>query len=124
MAPPVRPNLEAGDLKRRVVLQTPSAPTDADTGADTDAGITWTDFATVWAAVEPISGTALGAPNQNLEGVVTYQVRIRYLPGVVNGMRIYEALTGLDLDVLGVVDINEVHRQLHLECVSRRYPPV
>jgi SPP1 family predicted phage head-tail adaptor len=120
----VVPNVKAGTLNRRVTLQTPSDTTDADTQADTDADIVWTPFATVWAAVEPLSGTAIGAPSANLEGVVSHLVRLRYLPGVLNGMRVHEALTGLDLDVLAVIDINEAHRQLHLECVARRYPPV
>ena len=55
---------------------------------------------------------------------MTYQVRMRYLPGVLNGMRVHEALTGLDLDILAVINIQEAQRQLHLECVQRRYPPV
>ena len=124
----ILPNVIAGEHRRRVLLQYPSAVTDADTEADTDAGVTWTNVAAVpngvWAAVEPLSGTAIGAPGSQLEGVVTYLVRIRYLPGVVNGMRIYEAVTGLDLEVLAVLDIDEAHRQLHLEAVARRYPPV
>ena len=47
MAAKVVPNVKAGTLNRRVVIQSPSAATDADTEADTDAGITWSDFATV-----------------------------------------------------------------------------
>ena len=123
------PNIKAGTLGRRVILYTPSDVTDAEVDPDTDAAITWTPFTgvpggLVWAAVEPLSGTAVGAPTANLQGVVTYLVRIRYLPGVVNGMRIYEPSTGLDLDILAVINIGEAQRHLHLECSSRRYPPV
>ena len=114
----------SGLFRRRVVLQSPSAPTDADTNADTDAGITWTDFATVWCSINPLTGTAVGAPNQNLQGVTTYLVAMRYYPGVVNGMRVHEVQTGLDLDILSVLDILDVHRLLHLLCVQREYPPV
>jgi head-tail adaptor len=116
--------IQAGLLRRRVVLQVPSAVTDADTGADSDAGITWTDLATVWASINPLTGTAIGAPNANLQGVVTYLVTMRWMDGVVNGMRVHEVSTGLDLDVLAVLDILDAHRMLHLECVQRRYPPV
>ena len=118
------PNIQSGQLRRRLTIQQASGVTDADTEADTDAGINWTTFATVWGAVEAESGTAIGAPNADLQGVVTYLVRIRYCAGVVNGMQIYEAATGLTLDILAVIDIEEAHRQMHLMCVSRRYPPV
>ncbi len=120
----ISPRLEAGDLNRRVLIQKPSSTTDADLGLDTDAGITWTTFATVSAAIEPLSGTAVGAPNQNLEGVVTYLVRIRYFPGVVDGMQVYDTSSGLTLDVLAVINIQQAQRQMHLQCASRRYPPV
>lgn len=113
-----------GQFRRRVTLQSPSAVTDADTNADTDAGITWTDFADVWCQINPMTGTAVGAPNQNLQGVTTYQVQMRYMPGVVNGMRVHEAVTGLDLDVLAVLDILDAHILMTLECVNRLYPPV
>lgn len=117
-------NIQAGEFRRYITLQVASAPTDADTNADTDAGITWTNFANLWAAVEPQQGTAIGAPNANLEGVVTYLVRTRYIPGVLPGMQIYEAATSLYLDILAVIDVNEQHRVLHLSAVSRLYPPV
>ena len=120
----VVPNVKAGTLNRRIQIQQFTGTTDADTQADTDAGITPTLFATVWASIEPQGGTAVGAPNQNLQGVETYLVRTRYFPGVVNGMQVYEPTTGLTLDILAVVDISQIHRQLHLECVSRRYAPV
>jgi head-tail adaptor len=113
-----------GLFRRRVVLQSPSGVTDADTNADTDAGITWTEFATVWCSINPLTGTAVGAPSQTLQGVVTYLVAMRWMPGVVNGMVVYEASTGLALDVLAVLDILDAHKLLHLECVNRIYPPV
>src|ERR1035438_5918621 len=94
----VVPNVKAGTLNRRIQIQQSTGATDADTQADTDAGITWTLFATVWASIEPQGGTAVGAPNQNLQGVETYLVRTRYFPGVVNGMQVYEPTTGLTLD--------------------------
>ena len=114
----------SGLFNKRVILQSPSAPTDADTNADTDAGITWTDFATVWCSINPLTGTAVGAPNQSLQGVATFLVAMRFYPGVVNGMQVYEPSTGLTLDILAVLDILNRHRLLHLECVERRYPPV
>ena len=98
--------------------------TDADTEADTDASVNWTTFATVWASITPTSGTAIGAPNADLQGVVEYMVAIRYYAGVDQGMQVVDQVTGLTLDVLSVLDINEVHRQMHLQCVSRKFVPV
>ena len=116
----------SGQFNRRVTLQSPTGVTDADTNADTDAGIVWTDFADVWCSINPLTGTAIGAPNQNLEGVTSYLVAMRWYPGVVSGMRIHESTINgaLDLDVLAVLDILDIHKLLHLECVERLYPPV
>jgi SPP1 family predicted phage head-tail adaptor len=107
-----------------VIIQQFSGVTDADTEADTDAGVNWTTFATVWASITPSSGTAIGAPNNDLQGVTEYLVAIRYYSGVTNGMQVVDTATGLTLDVLAVLDINEIHRQMHLQCVARKYPPV
>lgn len=118
------PNVQAGRMSRRIVIQQATGTTDADTEADTDAGIVWTTLCSAWASVQPLNGTAVGAPNAQLQGVVTYLVSLRYQAGIVNGMQVYEPATGLTLDILAVIDINEQHRQLRLEAVDRRYPPV
>lgn len=109
----------SGSLTRRVVIASPTGVTDANTEADTDAGVAYTTIATVWANVLPLTNTS-----SQLEGNVTYQVTIRYRSDVTNGMHIQEASRNIDLEIMGVLDLEEAQRVLQLQCINRRYPPV
>jgi SPP1 family predicted phage head-tail adaptor len=75
----------------------------------------WDDFATVWAAVEPLKGREyLLAQNTNTE--LTVRIRIRYLPGITPGMRVKYGERIFDIQ--SVIDIEERHREMHLMCVE------
>ncbi|MGB9845892.1 MAG: phage head closure protein, partial [Desulfotomaculales bacterium] len=75
--------MNAGQLRHRVIIQRPTETKDQYKRP----AIGWADFATVWAAVEPLSGREfLLAQNTNTE--LTIRVRIRYLRGVTPGMRV------------------------------------
>lgn len=73
----------AGLLDRRITLQN-STFTQNSIG---EAVLSWTNFATVWASVEPISGREFWAMQQ-VHAEVTVRIRIRYLAGVVPKMRV------------------------------------
>lgn len=74
---------------------------------------TWTDFATVWAAVEPLRGreyfeaAAINAEN-------TVRIRLRYKAGVKPDMRVI--YSGRIFYIASVIDINERHQEMHLMC--------
>jgi SPP1 family predicted phage head-tail adaptor len=75
--------MKAGDLRHRVTLQQPVA------GSNTIGEIvnTWADVATVWAAVEPATGSWYYA-GQQAESKVDGRVRIRYRSDVLPTWRI------------------------------------
>lgn len=66
-------NLRAGALNRRITLQSRSTSQDASGGQL----LTWTDVATVWANVDPLSGRELLAA-QAVQSAVSHQITIRY----------------------------------------------
>lgn len=73
----------AGDYAQRVRIERP-VKTRNSLGEQI---VTWEEFATVWAAVEPLSGRELTSLRAELADV-TARIRIRYRPGVLTEMRI------------------------------------
>ena len=101
--------MRAGELRHRVTIKSKGASRDTF-GQET---ITWTTVATVWAAVEPLSGREYLAGAQ-LEAAVDTRVRIRYLAGVVPEMQVvYGSHT---YNLLSVVHVGENRREMQLMC--------
>lgn len=75
--------LRIGQLHHRVTLQ--SASETADGGGGFTA--TWSDIATVWARIEPLSGKERMTAQQ-LENPLTHRITIRHRSGVDAKMRI------------------------------------
>ncbi|MGA0081790.1 MAG: phage head closure protein [Ilumatobacteraceae bacterium] len=86
-----------GEMRERVTVQQP-ARTTSDLG---ESQLTWTTYATRWASVEGISSReALQYGQQQFE--VTHKVRMRYLDGLTNQMRLqWRSRT---LDVVSVLE--------------------
>ena len=75
--------------------------------------LTWTDVATVWAAIEPLKG-AERLHAQQLQSPVTHRVTMRYRAGVRPSMRlVFDART---LNIRAVIDPQERNRTLELLC--------
>lgn len=73
-------------LNRRVALETQTLTPDG--GGGYNAG--WDTIATVWAAVEPVSGGEVFGPDAS-EARVKYRVTIRRRSDVFAGMRVNDA---------------------------------
>lgn len=73
----------------------------------------WTDVATTWAAIDPISGREFYAAEQS-QSEVTHKVRLRYRPGLTTAMRI--SWEGRLLKILSIIDWEERHESLLLMC--------
>lgn len=103
--------MRIGQLRRRITIQQPVEVTDQ---YGTPA-IQWQEFATVWAAVEPIRGREyILLKNTNSE--LTVRIRIRYLPGVTNAMRVvYDDRV---FNIESVIDVDERHKEMHLMCAE------
>ncbi len=104
--------MQSGRLNRRVTLQRKTAATDAY-GAEVAS---WTDVATVWAAIEPLTGREFFASRQ-INAEITTRVVIRYLAGIVPAMRIVHG-TRL-YDILAVIDPRDARVELQLMCTEK-----
>lgn len=101
--------MNLGKLRHRITLQSKAVVKDIE-------GITketWTDLATVWAAIEPLRGREyFQAAAVNQENTVRF--RIRYRPGITSSMRVkYRSRL---FDIKSIIDIEERHVELHLMC--------
>ena len=65
--------LRAGQLNRRITLQSPVTTLDAY-GVPTPG---WTDMMTVWAAIEPLSGRELVSA-QRIASEISHQLTVRF----------------------------------------------
>jgi SPP1 family predicted phage head-tail adaptor len=103
--------MNPGDLRHRVIIQRPTETKDQYKRPATG----WSDFATVWAAVEPLRGREfLLAQNTNTE--LTVRVRIRYFRGVTPGMRVVYG--SRIFDIQSAIDVDERHQEMHLMCAE------
>jgi SPP1 family predicted phage head-tail adaptor len=101
--------MNIGELNRRVKLQTAARTSDGAGGVT----VTWSDTATVWAAIEPVSGREPFVAQQ-LQGHVTHKVLIRYRSGITHGMRVL--LGTRAFDVQAVINSKESNESLTLYC--------
>lgn len=76
--------MRAGDLRHRIVIQHHVEQQDSATGEVTTE---WETYATVWAAVSPLSARDLIAA-QASQSEASGRITIRYRPGVLPTMRI------------------------------------
>lgn len=104
---------DAGRLRHKLVLQQYDGTVDSlgDVRLDDDAN--WDTVATVWAAVDPISGKEFYA-NEQAGTSLTHKVTIRYRAGVRPGQRFL--LGARKLAIESVIDWQERHEHMLLMC--------
>ena len=103
--------VSAGDLTQRVTLQGKSV-TRAANGEEV---VTWSDVATVWAAVLPVRGREFFAAAQ-MQDATDIRVRLRYRAGVTRDMRVLHGSS--TYDIVSVIDPESRHEELELMCLS------
>lgn len=105
--------MRAGTLRHRVTLQTVTETRDADGGVSES----WTDTATLWAAVEPLRGREYFSAKA-LQAEVTTRIRLRYRAGVVPKQRVtwLDGSTTHTYDILEVIEPDTRRRELVLMC--------
>jgi SPP1 family predicted phage head-tail adaptor len=104
--------IAVGAMRERVTLQQPVRMTDGGGGADTS----WTEVATLWAAVLVVGGQEHVAAEM-LSGEVTHEVLLRYRSGVAPSMRFQWG--GRTLDILAVLAPDGTRRRLRCLCRER-----
>jgi SPP1 family predicted phage head-tail adaptor len=103
--------LKAGELRHQITIQQ-STESQNDYGEATSS---WSEFATVWASVQPISGREFFAA-QAVQAQVSTRIKIRYLPDVTPKMRVLFGSRVFRIEA--VLNIDERNRELHLMCVE------
>lgn len=104
---------DLGRLRHRLVLQRRNPVADGGGGEDGDPWAAPNVVATVWGAVEPLSG-AERLSAMRLEGQVTHKITIRYRSGVDSDMRI--VMGTRSFNIRAVMDVGERRRYLELLC--------
>ena len=100
--------MRAGTMRHKVVIQQ-NVPTEKDSyGAEVD---NWTDYATVWASIEPARGREFWE-SQQVNAEVTGRIRIRYLGGITPKMRVKHG--NRIFDIVSVINPEERNRELQL----------
>jgi SPP1 family predicted phage head-tail adaptor len=103
--------MQAGRLRRRVTIQKKTV-TRNSYGEEV---IVWVDVATVWAAIEPLSGREFVEGRQAAADVST-RIRIRHLAGITPDMRVTWGDTVYPIQA--VLDHLDRSRELHLMCTE------
>jgi len=103
--------MRAGQLRNRVEIQEKSVSRD-EYGAEV---VTWVEVATVWASVEPVSGSErwIGGLDQTIAERTT-RIRIRYMSGIDATMRV--VFGDLVYDIEQVIQPWMRGRELQLIC--------
>jgi len=101
--------MKSGDLRHRITLQSPSHSRDEYQ----QMVPTWTDEATVWAAIEWGSGRRYVEASQ-LNAEIKGVVRIRYRSDVQPTWRI--SYDGRYFQILSIANVMERGRELQLNC--------
>ena len=89
--------LAAGRLRHRVTFQTFTTVTDAGGGETKD----WVDGDTVWAAIEPLSGSERIEAMQ-VSPSLSHRIRIRHRDGITAAVRLQH--DGRTFDITAVFD--------------------
>ncbi|ASJ54206.1 hypothetical protein BP422_12000 [Brevibacillus formosus] len=78
---------------------------------------TWIDYATVWAAIEPLRGQE-SLVAQKSESTVTTRIRIRFREGIEPSMMI--DYRGISFEIMYIIHPEFNKRELQLMCKERR----
>lgn len=101
--------MKIGKLRHRITLQEYTSSRDSF-GAEVE---TWSDTATVWASIEPLSGREYFAAQQ-VNAEISTKITLRYRSSVKPTMRVlYE---GRVYEILSVINAGERNRELILIC--------
>ena len=103
--------MRAGDLRHRVTIQSASE----SVSAAGEVTKTWSDVATVWASIEPLTGREKWLAEQ-VQAAATHRVRMRYRSDVgLENRLLYGSRV---LDILEVMNTGERDKELVLICAE------
>jgi SPP1 family predicted phage head-tail adaptor len=106
--------MQAGKLRHRLTIQQDSGTTQDASGQTTS---NWTEYKTVWADIQPVSGLERNRANQ-MQAETSHLISIRYLDGVTTKMR---GLFQSDryFEFLSVLNVGERNIELQIQAKER-----
>lgn len=102
--------MRAGTLRHRIIIQRKVAGSPQQNAAGEPA-VTWSNWLTVWASVDPVTGKEPFLTQEHLS-VVSHKVRLRYRSGIEAAQRI--SFDGRYFDIKAVLNWNERNREVLL----------
>ena len=99
--------MRAGKLRHRLIIESPQRASDGAGGAV----VTWTQVASIWAHVTPVSARELRSAGQRAEKL-THRITLRYRSGINATMRLVGEGRVFNIDAI----INEDERDHWLVC--------
>ena len=104
---------DAGRMRDRSTFQIYNGATDSHGDIRDDLDENWTDVATVWAAIDPVSGKEFYAAEQS-ESEVTHKIRCRYFPWLKAELRIrYRAKDTVRIfHIVSIIDWQNRHENV------------
>ena len=101
--------MRIGDLRHRVTIEKKIVTIDAYG----DEVVSWAEVATVWAAVEPLSGREF-LEGRRQENEINHRIRIRYRQGLTPSMRVVWGPRAFDIE--SVIERESRRREMWLMC--------
>jgi len=103
--------MRAGELRHPITIQSATYVAGSHGAGD----ITWGTFATARAAFIPQKSTEV-VVGDRIEISTHELVKIRYIAGVLPGMRILKDTDSRVFDIIGIRNIDELNREILLDC--------
>lgn len=103
--------MRTGQLSHKVYLQQPCRIANSFG----EPVVTWITFATVWAAIEPLSGRDAILAQQS-SSPHTYKMTIRYMRGVNGSHRILYGTRIFEIN--SVINLEEKNTYLEMQCTE------
>ena len=104
--------MDFSKMRHRITFQKPSGKTTNSMGEGVPV---YEDFATVWAAVEPMTGREY-TEAQKIRADTTYKVIVRYIADITPDMRIIHK--DMTLNIASVLNVGERNVELQIVAVD------
>lgn len=105
--------IDPGKMRHRITFQSFTGEQDEFGDPLQASDDNWKDEATLWAAIDPISGKEFYAAEQS-QSEITHKVRCRYRAGLTTAMRIKYGKR--IFQIISVIDWEERHESLLIMC--------
>ena len=103
--------MRAGQLRQRITIQ--SKDDSQSQNAYGEETPTYTNWATVWAEIEPLTGREF-LDGKQITAEVTTRIKIRHRSGILPEWRVM--FGSIYYDIQSIIHVEEREREIHLMC--------